>query len=87
MYSDKLDYVLTGKIHSDYIEGHFAYLRKLSGGNYWASVRQFLENEAVIRTKGLVWWSRFTLDEIKSRMEPSKRQRQQEDTETHRNSL
>ena len=33
MYSDRLDYVLTGKIHSDYIDGNFAYLRKLSGGS------------------------------------------------------
>ena len=52
MYSDRLDHVLTGNIHSDYIEGHFADLRKLSGGNYWVSARQFRENEAAIRTKG-----------------------------------
>ena len=42
-----LDYVLLGKIQSDKIEGQFGHLRKLAGGNYWASVRQFMENEAV----------------------------------------
>ena len=29
-----------------------------------------------------MWWSGFTIDEINGRMEPSKRQRQQEDSET-----
>ena len=52
IYLDRLGYVLTGKIQSDYIEGHFGYLRNLSGGNYRTSAKQFLENEAVIRTKG-----------------------------------
>ena len=41
-----VDYVLLGKIQSDGIEGHFGHLRKLAGGNYWASVRQFMEGEA-----------------------------------------
>ena len=76
---EKLDYVLLGKIQSDSIEAHFGHLRQLSGGNYWASVRQFLENEAVIRIKGLIWWSGFTVAEITARMDPSKRERQQED--------
>ena len=45
-------------------------------------MRQFLENEAVIRTKGLVGWSGFTVAEIAARMEAPKRQRQQDDAVT-----
>ena len=80
-YPDRLDYILLGKIQSDHIEGHFGHLRKLSGGNYWASVRQFLENEAIIRTQGLVWWSGFTVAEITARMDPAKQEKHQEDAE------
>ncbi|KAF0314767.1 Transposable element P transposase [Amphibalanus amphitrite] len=78
-YSGTLEYVLLGKIQSDRIESHFGHLRKLSGGNYWSSVRQFLENEAVIRTKGLIWWSGFSPAEASARMAPSRQERQQED--------
>ena len=36
-----LEYVLFGKVQSDKIEVHFGHLRKLAGGNFWASCRQF----------------------------------------------
>lgn len=78
-YSDILDYVLLGKIQSDRIEGHFGHLRKLAGGNYWASVRQFMENEAVIRTKCLIWWSGYSTVEVSRRMAPSLQERERED--------
>ena len=47
-HSDLINYVLLGKIQSDKIEGHFGHLRKLAGGNNWASARQFMEGEAVV---------------------------------------
>ena len=53
-HGDMVDYVLLGKIQSDGIEGHFGRLRKLAGGIYWASARQFMEGEAVIREK--IWY-------------------------------
>ena len=56
-YGDLVHYILLGKVQSDRIEGRFGHLRKLAGGNYWSSVRQFLEGEAVIRVKSLIWLS------------------------------
>ena len=47
-HTDIIEYALLRKIQSDRIEAHFGHLRKLSGGNYRSSVRQFMENEAVI---------------------------------------
>ncbi|KAF0300946.1 Transposable element P transposase [Amphibalanus amphitrite] len=78
-YSDLLNYVLLGKIQSDHIERHFGHLRKISGGNYWSSVRQFMENEAVIRIKSLIWWSGFPPAEIAKKMAPSQQEHQFED--------
>ena len=49
-----MDYALLGKLLSDKIECRFGYLRKLAGGRFWASARQFLEGEAIIRVKSLV---------------------------------
>ena len=78
-HGDILHYVLLGKVQSDRIEGRFGYLRKLAGGNYWASVRQFLEGEAVIRVKSLVWLSGYSLGTVAEHMSEARRQRQQED--------
>ena len=36
-----LEYVLFGRVQFDQIESHFGHLRKLAGGNFWASCRQF----------------------------------------------
>ena len=80
-YGDDLNYVLLGKVQSDNIERHFGHLRKISGGNYWSSVRQFMENEAVIRTKSLIWWSGFSPADIARKMAPSQQQHQLEDME------
>ena len=77
-----VEYVLLGKIQSDGIENHFGHLRKLSGGNYWLSVRQFFENEAVIRIKGLVWWSGVPVGQIVSTMAPAQQEHRQRDAET-----
>ena len=78
-HGDVLCYVLLGKVQSDRIEGRFGYLRKLAGGNYWASVRQFLEGEAVIRVKSLVWLSGYSLGTVTTQMEEARQQRQRED--------
>ena len=80
-HGDVVDYVLLGKIQSDRIEGRFGYLRKLAGGNCWASVRQFFEGEAVIRVKSLVWLSGYSLGTVATVMAETRQQRQQDDAE------
>jgi hypothetical protein len=79
-HGDLIDYVLLGKIQSDKIEGHFGHLRKLAGGNYWASVRQFMEGEAVVRAKSLVWLSGYSLGEVATEMDKARQQRKMDDT-------
>ena len=74
-----VDYVLLGKIHYDGIEGHFGRLRKLAGGNYWASVRQFMKGEAVIRAKNLVSLSGFSPREVSSLVKEAKELRRIDD--------
>ena len=46
-----LEYVLSGKITSDFIEKRFGRYRQLSGANYFALGRQFVEAEKEIRVK------------------------------------
>ena len=70
-----------GKITSNKIEGRFGYLRKLAGENFWASVRQFMEGEAVIRVKSLVWLSGYSLGTVTAVMTEARQQRQQDDAE------
>ena len=80
-YSSFLDYILSGKIQSDCIESHFGYLRQLAGSNFWASVRQFMENEAVVRIKSLIWWSGLSIREISRAMSPCRQDRELEDNQ------
>ncbi len=49
----KMNYFLTGKCQSDKIEGRFGQMRQMSGGNLYASVRQFLESDRTLRIKNL----------------------------------
>ena len=49
----KVQYVLLGKIQSDRFEGRFGKLRQMSGGNIFASVKQFLESECSLKLKNL----------------------------------
>ena len=49
----KVQYVLLGKIQSDRLEGRFGKLRQMSGGNIFASVKQFLESERSLKLKNL----------------------------------
>ena len=66
-------------MQSDRIKGRFGYLRKLAGGNYWASVRQFFEGEAVIRVKSLVWLSGYSLGTVAAVMTEASQERQRDD--------
>ena len=70
---------MTELIQSDRIEAHFSHLRKLAGGNYWASVRQFMENEAIIRTESLIWWSGYSPIEVSNMMITCRDERKLED--------
>jgi len=49
----KQPYVLLGKIQSDRLEGRFGKLRQMTGGNMFASVRQFLESERTLKVQNL----------------------------------
>jgi hypothetical protein len=49
----KFDYFLTSKAQSDKIEKRFGKSRQMSGGNLYASVRQFLESDRTLRIKNL----------------------------------
>ncbi len=57
-------YFLTGKAQSDKIENHFGKSRQMSGGNLYASVRQFLESDRILKIKNLARLNK-TMSEIK----------------------
>jgi hypothetical protein len=60
-----LKFVLLGMINSDPLEKRFGWYRQLSGANYFASVRQFLEAEKKIRIKCLVKHGQVSLQEVR----------------------
>jgi hypothetical protein len=60
-----LKFVLLGLINSDPLEKRFGWFRQLSGANYFASVRQFLEAEKKIRIKCLLKHGNVSLQEVK----------------------
>ena len=66
-------------MQSDMIESHFGHLRELDGGNYWASIRQFMEREAVIRTKNLVMLSGYRVENVATEMSEERQLRQLDD--------
>ena len=51
------NYVLFGKVSSDNIEERFGWFRQLSGGNFFLSTRQVLENERKIKVISLLKFS------------------------------
>ena len=75
-HSDKLRYILLGKFQSDNTEGRFGHLRKLAGGNHWASVSQFYEGESVVRARSLVSFSCYSINEVKEEMRNTQKDRQ-----------
>ena len=58
-----IDYILTGKIHSDFLEKRFGRYRQLNGANYFATERQFLEAGKSIRVKSLIKFSGYSIKE------------------------
>jgi hypothetical protein len=60
-----LKFVCLGMINSDPLEKRFGWFRQLSGANYFASVRQFLEAEKKIRIKCLVKHGQVSLQEVR----------------------
>ena len=61
----KLDYVLSGNLQSDPLEGRFGRYRRSAGTNYLISVRQILEAEKAIRIQSLVSIDGFNIKEIR----------------------
>ena len=59
-----LKYVLSGKIQSDFIEKRFGRYRQLSGANYFATERQFIEAEKAIRVKSFIKFSKYSIKEV-----------------------
>lgn len=58
------EYFLTGKSQSDKIEKRFGKARQMTGGDLYASVRQFLESDRTLRVKNLAKLNK-TMSEIK----------------------
>ena len=58
-------YVLTRHSQSDCLEGRFGWDRLLAGADYYASVRQFLNAEKLVRIKSLIKFSNMNMLEIK----------------------
>ena len=68
-----LEYVLNGKVTSDFIEKRFGRYRQLNGANYFASERQFIEAEKAIRMKSLVQFSEYSIKEVCEIMKTEKK--------------
>ena len=54
------------------------------GGNYCASVRHFMENEVVIRSKSLTWWSGYSAEQVHDTMVDHQKEYDLEDKKTVR---
>ena len=63
-----LEYVLTGKIQSDFLEKRFGRYRQLSGANYFATEMQFFEAEKAIRVTSLIKFSDYSITEVQAIM-------------------
>ena len=57
-------FVLTGQITSDCLESRFGRYRKMSGSNYYISVKQLIENERKIKLVSLLKHSRISIDSL-----------------------
>ena len=58
-------YVLPRHIQSDCLEGWYGWIRQLTGTDYYASSRQILEAEKIIKIVSLVKFSNLSMSEIK----------------------
>ena len=52
------------KLTSYFINKRFGHYRQLSGANYFASERQFIEAEKAIRVKSLIKFSKYSIKEV-----------------------
>ena len=59
-----MEFILTGHIQSDFLEGRFGWYRQLCGANYYNTVLQFLQAKKPIRIRSLVKMG-FNLSDIK----------------------
>lgn len=58
------DYVLLGKLQSDYLEKRFGWIRQMSGSNYFISMRQLIESDNKIKAISLLKFSGFSVQSI-----------------------
>lgn len=70
--TNRLDYVLLGKISTDPLESRFGWFRQLAGANYFLSVRQFFEAEKKIRIQALIKWVSLNVEDVWSVMSSTK---------------
>ena len=63
-----LEYVLIGKIQSDFLEMRFGRYRQLNGANYFATERQFLHAEKAIGVKSLIKFSDDSIKDVQAIM-------------------
>ena len=63
-----LEFILTGKIQSDFLEKRFGRYRQLSGADYFITERQFLEAEKSIRVKSLIKFSGYSIKDVQNIM-------------------
>ena len=59
-------YVLLRSVQSDALESRFGWYRQLSGGNYYLSVKQLLDNEKKIKALSLLKFSSFAAQDVKN---------------------
>ena len=60
---EDIEFVPLELIQSDYLEGRYGWFRLLNGGNYYASVLQFLQAEKTIRLRSFLEY-RYNMSEI-----------------------
>uniref|UniRef100_A0A1I8G8N8 THAP-type domain-containing protein n=1 Tax=Macrostomum lignano TaxID=282301 RepID=A0A1I8G8N8_9PLAT len=66
-------YVLMGKIQSDNIEARFGWIRQLSGGNYFISMRQLTDSDKKIKAISLLKYSGLTVKDIDCALQQTSR--------------
>lgn len=76
-----LRYLLLGKFQSDMLESHFGHMRKLCGSNYWTTVRNFLQSEAIIRKTNMLWYSGYDIAEVQKEMSEASRTASESDAD------
>ena len=71
----ELDYILLGKIQSDRVT---ALKPILVISENFGGVSQFIENEAMVRIRSRIWWSRYSAHQVSSAMAPIRQEQDQD---------